>query len=126
MELAARRQAKTVAVRGASTPDTTGRFRVRAMTASTRPSTAWLKAAPAAAPRPMPTEPARRRSTGTIPGTARNIPTTAVKTMVATIFGLHTSTQAVKKWRTDGEPAPAAAAPARGTVMVGGLNGDAS
>ena len=126
MEPAARMQAKTVTVRGESTPDTTGRFRVRAMTASTRRSTAWLKAAPAAAPRPMPTEPARRRSTGTIPGTARNIPTTAVKTMVATIFGLHTSTQAMEKRRTEKEPGPAAAAPARGTVMIVGLSGDAS
>ena len=84
-------QANTVTDRGASTPATTGRSRVRAMTVSMRRSTAWLKAAPAAAPRPMPAAPARRMSSGTIPGTARNIPTTAVKTMVTTIFGLHTS-----------------------------------
>ena len=90
-EPAARTQAKTVTVRGARTPDTTGRFRVRAMAASIRPSTAWLKAAPAAAPSPIPAVPARRMSRGTIPGTARNIPTTAVNTIATTTFGLHTS-----------------------------------
>ena len=89
---AARMQAKTVTEPEASTPDTTGRLRVRAMTASIRRSTAWLKAAPAAAPSPIPAVAAKRMSSGTIPGTARNMPTTAVNTMAATTLGLHTST----------------------------------
>ena len=90
-EQAARTQAKTVTARRPRIPAATGRSRVRAMRASVRRSTAWLKAAPAAAPSPIPAVPASRTWRGSIPGTARNIPTSAVKTMTATTFGLHTS-----------------------------------
>ena len=48
------------------------------------------------------------------------MPTTAVKTMVTTIFGLHTSTYAMTQWRTVGGPVSAVAALARNPVMRAG------
>ena len=68
-----------------------GRFIVRAIFSSKRRSTTWLMAAALEAARPMPIVPYSRACHGGIPGTARNMPTIAVKTISATTFGLPSS-----------------------------------
>ena len=65
-----------------------GRWRVRAMRASTFRSTKWLIAAAEPATKAMPSEPNSRISQGTMPGVASNMPTMAVKVIKATTRGL--------------------------------------
>ena len=64
---------------------------VRPMSASMFASMTWLMAAAEAAANQMPAVPNSKGCQGTMPGTAKNIPTTAVKAMSITTFGLVSS-----------------------------------
>ena len=122
-------QANTVTDRGASTPATTGRSRVRAMAVSMRRSTAWLKAAPAAAPSPMPAAPAEEDVDRHHPRHREEHSDHRGEDDGDHDLGLaHLEVGGQDNARTamDPEPESAAAALARGTVMVFGLIGDAS
>ncbi|MND06020.1 hypothetical protein D3C83_271530 [compost metagenome] len=61
------------------------------MRASTWRSSSWLIAAAEAAISVMPRLPSVSTSSGTMPGVARNMPTTAVKVISMTTRGLHSS-----------------------------------
>jgi len=76
---------------GVSEPVASGRCAVRAMTLSMRWSIRWFSAAAEAAASQMPRLPAIVWRRGGSPGTARNIPMTAVKTISATTRGLVSS-----------------------------------
>ncbi len=71
-----------------SAPRTSGRQRVRRMSASILRSTRQLIAAAAPATSAMPSVAAASRPGGTIPGVARNMPITAVSRMSDTTRGL--------------------------------------
>ncbi len=70
---------------------TRGRPQVRAMRASMLRSMSWFTAAAEAACKAMPRVPKNSRSSGGIPGTARNMPMMAVNTISITTRGLHSS-----------------------------------
>ncbi len=54
-------------------------------------STTWLMTAADEAASQIPREPKRKAESGTMPGVAMNMPTMAVKTMSATMRGLHST-----------------------------------
>ena len=64
---------------------------VRAICSSKRRSRTWLIAAALEAASPMPIVPKTSAPSGGRPGTARNMPTTAVNTISDTTFGLPSS-----------------------------------
>ena len=68
-----------------------GRSIVRAILRSKLRSTTWFTAAALEAARPMPIVPHASAENGGRPGTARNMPTTAVNTISATTRGLPSS-----------------------------------
>ena len=82
------RLANTSVSADVSSPLGSGRRRVRAISASSFCSTRQLIAAAAPATRPMPSVPNTTAPIGGRPGTARNIPMTAVNTISATTRGL--------------------------------------
>ncbi|MNC88934.1 hypothetical protein D3C83_48110 [compost metagenome] len=80
--------AKTSVCSEVTWPRGSGRRLVRAITASSFCSTRQFTAAAAPAVSAMPSVPAMNACNGTMPGTARNMPITAVKTMSDTTRGL--------------------------------------
>src|SRR6478672_9599828 len=88
IEIAASTRANTSACRGVRVPETSGRHDVRAICASMRLSSNWLIAAALDAASQMPNVPNNAGRSGGRPGTARNMPITAVNTISATTRGL--------------------------------------
>ena len=89
MDSTQRSAAKTAASRRERLPFGKGRFSVRAIIPSISSSTIWLIAAAEAAARPMPSVAHTSKGNATMPGSASNMPTSAVNTIRHTIFGLH-------------------------------------
>src|SRR5690606_37927835 len=82
-----------------------GRLAVRTMSRSMRWSIRWLIAAAEAAASQMPMKPATAWRSGGSPGTARNMPTSAVNTISDTTRGLVSSQYWSIRARTSVDPA---------------------